>query len=72
MKIALLRFFWPAGISVFLTLLASPPAATQFALGGTPLQPKESLCSDGFGGRISWDGDTQRCVFGGGGCDEYQ
>lgn len=72
MKIARRRFLRLASIGIFLTILASPLAAPRLALGSSltaPL-PDKPLCPKSFtGGGLSYDADTQRCLFGGGGCD---
>jgi hypothetical protein len=72
------------GLSLVLAVLASPLAAPRLVLGNslTPLSQPNKLCSSAcsgsgsgslIGGGFSYDADTQRCLFGGGGCDlRYQ
>jgi len=71
-KIVPRRFLWLAGTSVFLVTLASPLAAPGLTLENSPTQPQcsQPLGSDeAFGSILSYDGDTKRCLIGGGGCN---
>lgn len=64
-----------AVVTTLLVILTSPPAAPRLVLGTalTPPQSDELGCPDTpFGGNLSWDPETQRCQFGGGGCVSYQ
>jgi hypothetical protein len=72
MRIAPRRFLWLAGTSIFLVTLASPLAAPGVTLENSSTHPKcsQPLCSvEAFGGILSYDGDTKRCLIGGSGCD---
>lgn len=79
MTIALRRFLWSVGISTFLAILASPLAAPGLALEGRLATHhfSKALCplcpTTSFSAGLSYDADSQRCVFGGGGCElHYQ
>jgi hypothetical protein len=79
MRITPRRFLWLAGTSIFLVILASPLAAPGLAIGNslTPPQSSKSHCPNcpgtALGVGLSYDADSQRCVFGGGGCElHYQ
>ncbi len=79
MRITPRRFLWLAGTSIFLVILASPLAAPGLTLENSlmPTQPGKTLCplcpDTALGAGLSYDADSQRCVFGGGGCElHYQ
>lgn len=72
MKIAMRRILRLAGMTTFLAILASPLAAPRLALGSSlvPAQHNNPCSSAVFAaGVLGYDADTQRCVFGSGGCD---
>lgn len=74
MKNAPLRALRLAALGTFLAIVASPPASPRLAPESSPapLQLGQPSCPDSLGAGLAYDGDTQRCLRGGDGCDHYQ